>query len=302
SYEACDIGTVPNQTENGFPPAQELQMGDMYADYYMSFQPGQRLSSCTCPGEPHPGPVHRDGTFIARGAPEIDMFEAQIDDVLEAGAVSQSAQIAPFNGYYRWDNQSYATFYMEQGAQRLNNYGGGVYQQSGSTVSKTNQACYEYPEAGQTPCYSTYGFQYKPGYAEDGGHITWLVDDKLSWKLDIAGFGSDSNTRISPRMVSKEPMYVIMNLGMSTGFTPVIPFDELTFPAYMKVDWIRIYQYEDEINVSCDPPQYPTSNYIDRYIEAYTNPNLTTWSRWADEGGYEQHWPRNSRVQGCDSN
>ncbi|KAG8861387.1 hypothetical protein FRB91_008253 [Serendipita sp. 411] len=301
SYEACDIGTVPNQTENGFPPAQELQMGDQYADYYMSFLPGQRLSSCTCPGEPHPGPVHRDGSFVPRGAPEIDMFEAQVDKPLKAGAVSQSVQIAPFNGYYQWDNKTYATYYMDEEAQRLNNYGGGAYQQAGSVVSRTNQACYQLPGPGVTPCYSTYGFQYKPGFAEDGGHITWINDDRLAWKLDIAGWGSDPNTGISPRSVSKEPMYVIMNLGISLGFSLEIDFTALTFPAYMKVDWIRIYQYEDEINVSCDPPSHPTSNYIDRYIEAYTNPNLTTWSRAAEDGGYEQPWPRNSRVTSCDN-
>jgi hypothetical protein len=56
--------------------------------------------------------------------------------------------------------------------------------------------------------------------------------------------------------------YMIMNLGMSESFSGQIDFDALTFPAQMKVDWIRIYQYEDEINIGCDPLSHPTSNYI----------------------------------------
>ena len=47
-------------------------------NYAFSYLPGQRLSRCTCPGESHPGPMHPDGTFVGRSAPEIDLFEAQV--------------------------------------------------------------------------------------------------------------------------------------------------------------------------------------------------------------------------------
>ena len=77
----------------------------------MSFLPGQRLSRCTCKGESHPGPVHSDGTYVGRSAPEIDVFEAQVSWAHSslctrlivsgqvtgeplAGQVSQSAQWA----------------------------------------------------------------------------------------------------------------------------------------------------------------------------------------------------------------
>jgi len=135
------------------------------------------------------------------------MFEAQVDDHLGGGAVSQSAQFAPFNGYFQWNNETYATFYLPEEDQRLNPYGGGVYQQAGSAVSKTNWDCYQIPgTTGAAPCFATFGFQYKPGNAADGGHITWINDDKRSWKLDIAGFGADPTTRVSERIVSREPM------------------------------------------------------------------------------------------------
>ena len=43
----------------------------------------------------------------------------------------------------------------------------------------------------------------------------------------------------------------------------------------MHVDYIRVYQPKGSVNIGCDPEGYPTSNYINQYIEAYTNPNLT---------------------------
>lgn len=52
-----------------------LKAGSCLSD---SFFPGQRLSRCTCKGESHPGPVHSDGTFVGRAAPEVDMFEARV--------------------------------------------------------------------------------------------------------------------------------------------------------------------------------------------------------------------------------
>lgn len=78
SYDACDVGTVANQTHNGGPPAA-LTNGDPYNGDVISYLPGQRLSRCTCKGESHPGPVHAsDGTYFGRSAPEIDIFESQV--------------------------------------------------------------------------------------------------------------------------------------------------------------------------------------------------------------------------------
>ena len=68
--------------------------GDTGHNGILSFLPGQRLSRCTCDGEAHPGPKHSDGTFVGRSAPEIDMFEAQIDQNTLIAGVSQSAQWA----------------------------------------------------------------------------------------------------------------------------------------------------------------------------------------------------------------
>jgi hypothetical protein len=77
TYDACDVGTLANQTLNGLPVAATIN-GDKARDGVLSYLPGQRLSRCTCNGESHPGPKHSDGTFVGRAAPEIDIFEAQV--------------------------------------------------------------------------------------------------------------------------------------------------------------------------------------------------------------------------------
>lgn len=61
------------------------------------------VRSCTCPGEDHPGPFSRKG----RGAPEIDVFEAERNKTgAPGGIVSQSAQFAPFTHDYLFDNST----------------------------------------------------------------------------------------------------------------------------------------------------------------------------------------------------
>jgi len=119
SYDSCDVGTLPGQVYPGTQtPLAAVENGDTEHDgvlvrghflkicmsekadnrpcfFMQSLLPGQRLSACTCPDESHPGPVHQDGSFVGRSAPEIDLFEALIFG--KRGQVSQSAQWAPFN-------------------------------------------------------------------------------------------------------------------------------------------------------------------------------------------------------------
>lgn len=68
--------------------------------------PGQRLSACTCSEDDalHPGPIKSDGTYKGRSAPEIDVLEMQVEK--SEAHCSQSAQFAPYNAKYVWDNSS----------------------------------------------------------------------------------------------------------------------------------------------------------------------------------------------------
>ena len=119
------------------------------------------------------------------------------------------------------------------------------------------------------------------GLAADGAlqYISWISDGKLAWTLQQAGFAADSRVEIGPRPVPQEPMvcrdllheiigsvltelqYIIANLGMSSNFG-FVDLDHLTFPTKMKVDWVRVYQDPDNINIGCDPPDFPTAAYI----------------------------------------
>jgi len=57
--------------------------------------------------------------------------------------------------------------------------------------------------------------------------------------------------------------YLIINLGMSKNFGDV-DFAHLTFPTRMEVDYVRVYQRADAINIGCDPDDFPTTDYINR--------------------------------------
>jgi beta-glucanase (GH16 family) len=287
TYDSCDVGTAPNQTHNGLPEAA-LVDGDSSSNFALSYLPGQRLSRCTCPGESHPGPIHSsDGSYVGRSAPEIDMFEAQVTGDPLTGQVSQSAQWAPFNDKYIWLNTSTNLIIPNTSISALNSYIGGDTQQATSVVTETNQDCYEFSE---NPCYATYGFEYSPGF--DDAYITWIANGNPAWTLNVAGMGADTVTEISARPIPQEPMYLIINLGMSESFSTV-DFEHLTFPNHLRVDYVRVYQDPKNINIGCDPEDFPTADYINTYIEAYTNPNLTTW---VDD--FKQPWPKNKFVEG----
>ncbi|KAJ1311139.1 hypothetical protein OPQ81_009640 [Rhizoctonia solani] len=283
TYDTCDVGTLPNQTFPDHTPHLATVDGDDTKGGVLSYLQGQRLSACTCAGESHPGPVRPDGTFVGRAAPEIDVFEAIVND--QVGYVSQSGQWAPFNYKYVWKNTSENLHILNENT-KFNTYIGGAFQQCSSGLSKTNQACYE-KDGG---CFAVYGFEYKPG---NDGYILWTNDGEPAWKMYAAGMGPDDNVKIGQRPVPQEPMYMIINLGISPQFGG-IDFEHLTLPATMLVDWVRVYQPKDNHNIGCDPPDFPTRDYINTYIEAYTNPNLTTWVN-----DYKQVVPKNRLVDQC---
>ena len=65
--------------------------------------------------------------------------------------------------------------------------------------------------------------------------------------------------------------YVLVNLGMSTAFG-YVDLDHLTFPSTMKIDYIRVYQKPDAINVGCDPVDFPTQAYINQCVAPFPFP------------------------------
>lgn len=240
TYQACDVGITPNQSD----PSG------------LSRLPGQKLPSCTCPGEDHPTPGN------GRGAPEID--------IVEAGAsygglpiATQSYQVAPFDIWWRPDYNF--TAFPDYSISYTNGYTGGPFQQAVSATTNLNKNWYD------GKAYQKYSFEYVPGEGEDS-YIVWKVGGQTTFMMDGRAIGPNGN--IQARQISHEPMSMILNLGYSNSWTEIM-YDKLRFPTIMRVDYVRWYQKKGQNMVTCDPPGWETTDYIRDHMSAYTNPNFT---------------------------
>ncbi|KDN43286.1 hypothetical protein RSAG8_06253, partial [Rhizoctonia solani AG-8 WAC10335] len=261
TYDTCDVGTLANQTDpvTNLPAAAHFG-GSSGTKGEMSYLGGQRLSACTCTSESdgtdgrqmvHPGPKRADGSYVGRAAPEIDIFEATVAATCLIGHVSQSGQWAPFNAAFQWVNETNLVIYDHEKS-HLNTFIGNERQQTSSIITNTNQKF--------DTC--TYAAEYKTG---EDGYIQWVTDDSPVFMVKAAGLGPDPLTEIGPRPIPLEPMYILLNLGMSYNFGP-IDFTHLVFPVYMLVDYIRVYQASGKQNIGCNPKDYPTADYINTFV------------------------------------
>lgn len=264
SYDSCDAGITPNQSS---PDG-------------ISYLPGQRLSACTCDGEDTPSPGK------GRGAPEIDVLEGSVDTALGTGVASQSLQIAPFDIWYIPDYEYIEIYNFSTTA--MNSYTGGPFQQAISAVTTLNTAWYEYgPQGGY---YQIFGMEYLND--DEDGYIQWSVGGIPTFTLYAAALHPNGN--IGWRAISKEPMSIILNLGISNSWD-YIDWPQIFFPVTMSIDYVRVYQPKDAISITCDPEDFPTYDYIESHKNAYTNANLTSWKL----AGYT--FPKNALTGNCKS-
>lgn len=295
SYDACDVGTFPNQTykdKSGPAAALHTDAGRDKYNFELSWLPGQRLSACTCPGEDHPGP----NTGRGRGVPEIDILEAERNKTQGAlgQVVSQSAQFAPFTHDYNYTNDSTAWWIYDPSITHANDYKGSAIQQAVSALTDLPDDMFQ----GSGQVFKTLGFEYwADPNKRDEGFITWQTDGKPSVTMYASAMDQDPLVNISRRLIPEEPMAMVLNLGMSHNWQ-TIDFTTMEFPAIMLVDYVRVYQRSGHTNIGCNPPDYPTADYISQHLDAYSNPNITFWSQPGPAGaGYP--WPKNSQYDGC---
>jgi beta-glucanase (GH16 family) len=242
TYQACDVGITPNQSSSDG----------------LSYLPGQRLPSCTCPMEDHPTPGK------GRGAPEIDVIEAGSAYAPHNMSIAtQSYQVAPFDLYWR-PNYNFTAF-PDYSLSNYNSYTGGPYQQAISATTNLNRNWFDGYQ------YQRYSFEYAPGEGKDA-FISWKVSDQTMFMIDGRAIGPTGN--IQARQISEEPMSIVLNLGFSEAWT-WIDWNQMHFPAVMRVDYIRWYQKKGHTMVTCDPPGFETTKYIKDHLNAYTNPNFT---------------------------
>lgn len=276
TYNSCDAGITPNQSQTDG----------------LSYLQGQKLPSCTCAGEDHPTP----GT--GRGAPEIDVFEGSADPNLRLGVITQSYQVAPYDVWYQ-PNYDYLHI-RDYNFTQLNGYCGGPFQQAISGQTALNNSWYD----GNN--YQKYAFEYDPGVGANA-QISWFVGEDVTFGMNGQAIGPNGN--VGARVVSEEPMSVVLNVGMSNSWTG-IDIGALRFPTMMRVDYVRWYQRPGQHSVTCDPPGYETTEYIKNHPSAYHNFNLTVCaSSWRfcipwlireqnwDETGYA--WPKHKLNSQC---
>lgn len=248
SYSTCDAGITPNQSSSDG----------------ISYLPGQRLNSCTCQGEDHPN----RGT--GRGAPEIDILEGDVDTNIQNGVASQSLQVAPMDIWYIPDYNFIEIH--NKSITGTNPYAGGPFQQALSVVTTLNPEWFEKQIDNTNGSYQNYAYEYLNN--DENGYIRWFVGDDPSFTVHQNAFAPNGN--IDWRLISKEPMSMILNLGVSNNWA-YIDWPSIDFPISMSIDYIRVYQPEDEINLTCDPKDYPTFDYINNHPAAYRDWNVTHW-------------------------
>lgn len=247
SYDSCDAGITVNQSSwDG-----------------ISYLPGQRLSSCTCSGEDHPN------AGVGRGAPEIDIIEGEVDTTMGFGVASQSLQLAPFDIWYMPD-YDWVEIYNSS-VTTMNTYAGGPLQQALSATTTLSTNWYEFGDGDHE--FQNYGFEYLNDH--DSGYLRWFVGEDPT--LTVYSQALHPNGNINWRPLSKEPMSIVMNLGISNNWA-YIDWASLHFPVTLRVDYVRIYQPEDAVNLGCDPTDYPTYDYIQNNLDVYSNANLTQWT------------------------
>lgn len=300
TYDSCDVGTFPNQTRKDRSGPAAALFSDASRDRYhneLSWLPGQRLSSCSCPNSDHPGPW-KDGRYTGRGAPEIDILEAsrsKHEPTLLGQTVSQSAQFAPFTHDYNHDNVTEGAHTIQSPQRTIfNTYKGSAIQQSVSTLTQVPDDMFQ---GNPNKRFVSFGFEYWADPNDPtAGYVQWQVDGQPTHRMGANSVGPDpeelGGSGVGQRLVPVEPMSIILNLGISPNWQ-TIDTSTLLFPSEMLIDYVRVYQRKSaisEYSISCNPPDFPTTDYINAHQEAYMNPNKTIWE-------YEK--PRNSLYDGC---
>lgn len=126
-------------------------------------------------------------------------------------------------------------------------------------------------------CYNSttmcvYGYELNPSYLGTG-NITWFSQGEPAWRLHEEAMGANATYDIGARPITGEPQSIVLNLGMSDSFTTIS--DTLEFPGIMRIDYVRVYQPTGgAMTTSCSPPLFPTEDYINDHMEAYTDGEL----------------------------
>ena len=148
--------------------------------------------------------------------------------------------------------------------------------------------------------FHTYRLEWRAG--GDGAFMRWTLDGKLQFMIDSGpfkerrlSFNGKPGGVMKKRGMPREPMYVILNVdsspkwgwGNKTALNCLMCdptqcekkraeahtfYDDLchTLPdAKYLIDYVRVYQPPNKIQVGCDPPTHPTRRWIAGHADTY---------------------------------
>ncbi|ETI44505.1 hypothetical protein F443_10802 [Phytophthora nicotianae P1569] len=141
----------------------------------------------------------------------------------------------------------------------------------------------------------------------ENGYVRWLLHGEPLFEVtteSVVNVPQNANKTNPKKIMIEEPLYVIFNVALSSswGTTPPNPGQECrgdgkdpttnvicdSFPMYMKIDYIRLYQDlgddlepDNYMQVGCDPASHPTKEWIDAHIDEYEDDD----NKWEEVAG-----------------
>ncbi|PSC69716.1 Beta-glucan synthesis-associated SKN1 [Micractinium conductrix] len=113
-----------------------------------------------------------------------------------------------------------------------------------------------------------FGVDWKPGE-----YVRWYIDVQMVYEVTKEALRAQTNSSgytTHECLIPVEAMAINFNFALSDNFTKV-DWERLVFPAQYKIDYVRVYQHKDAINLGCSPPKYPTAQYIACKRDTYVN-------------------------------
>ncbi|KUF78068.1 Beta-glucan synthesis-associated protein SKN1 [Phytophthora nicotianae] len=140
----------------------------------------------------------------------------------------------------------------------------------------------------------------------ENGYVRWMLHGSPLFEIaasSITDVPQNSKKSNPQKTMLEEPMYVIFNVALSAtwGAKPPNPGSECrgdgadpvvnricdSFPMFLKVDYIRLYQdlgndldADNYMQVGCDPKSHPTKEWIEGHLDEYED-NDNKWEQVA---------------------
>ncbi|OQR81430.1 beta-glucan synthesis-associated protein [Thraustotheca clavata] len=133
------------------------------------------------------------------------------------------------------------------------------------------------------------------------GYVRWMLDKAPIFEIPASAMtnppqgGKETNPK---KIMIEEPSYFIFNVAMSSAWGAMPPNYVVgpcrgnatipapgtwqynttqsicdSFPMFMEVEYIRVWQDNKTMSVGCDPPSHPTKEFIKGHILNYTDAN-----------------------------